>query len=136
MLYLNCAEHLEAYFDARHTFANHMTEVDAMAVEVFNYEHSYQLVHRMLIDPRTKNPKHRITRSAQQVRELLSMNEIEFFMSMHKRQQDEEARDWGMPDEPSLALGQIALMLGLSDDAPADEVVAAAKGAFAVLRDA
>jgi len=125
LLYPNCEDQLEAYFSTRDVFAERLQKVDESAGPIFEREHETQLLARMLVDPKTKNPDHRVAENAGVLRAMLSPNEREVLLTFYQGIVDQELSDWGIKTTPNIYLRAIAAMLGLDADTAGEHIVEA-----------
>ena len=127
LLLLTCDEMQRGHFAARQHFSRrgHPT-VDPITAEEFAHEEDAQMCYRAILQPGSRDPKDRVFASAEQARKGLGPHERAYFVTHAVALQDELIASWERPIGNEHLL-QIALALGLPDEAGPDEVVAAVR---------
>lgn len=96
VLYLSVEEIHEAYRDARARFDRQGIPVDEHSALIIDQEWGIQQAYRMLYDPDIRDPKpeYRIFKSVDEVRQTLSINHLQHFMSVQSQLSVKEYKDW------------------------------------------
>jgi len=120
---LRCGEIQECYKLAVRRFEDLGVEITQLNQVHFDLEWQYQFVAKMALRPDTEDPKAKLFANANEVREELTPNEVNWIIDHHNAIQEEQSRKWGSKAGPLST--KICRLLKIDPDATDEDIIAA-----------